>query len=92
MTYNFSLNFMNIIIVVFLMIDAPKYGKNQILWGVLGFFFGPFALAVYLYQTGRTGWAIVWLVIGLLGVAAIASAIFIGLHMFLHAMPRFGTM
>lgn len=56
----------NIAIVVFLVIDAPKYGKNPILWGVLGFFFSAIALGIYLIKTGRTAWGwVITIVFGL---------------------------
>jgi ABC-type multidrug transport system permease subunit len=84
--YNFSLNIINIIILIYLMIDAPKHGKNQILWGVLGFFFGTIALTIYFFLTGRKGWAIVWLCISLLSIAAFLGFIFLILHVFLHVI------
>lgn len=82
MHYNFSLNVMNIIILVYMMIDAPKHGKNQVLWGVLGFFFGPIALTVYLFQTGRTRWAYVWLAVSILSILAYLGFLFFILHTF----------
>lgn len=56
----------NIAIVIFLVIDAPKYGKSPILWGVLGFFFSTIALGIYLIKTGRTVWGwVITIVFGL---------------------------
>ncbi|MED4455987.1 hypothetical protein [Metabacillus fastidiosus] len=48
-------------IVVFLAIDAPKHGKNPWLWGILGFFFGPLVLGIYFILTDRkvAGWVII---------------------------------
>jgi hypothetical protein len=50
----------NILVVVFLVIDAPKHGKRPVLWGVLGFFLGTIALGIYLIQTDRKvlGWVV----------------------------------
>lgn len=50
----------NIIITIFLVVDAPKHQKSPILWGILGFIFGPIALGIYLIKTNRKvlGWII----------------------------------
>ncbi|WP_240687942.1 hypothetical protein [Pseudalkalibacillus hwajinpoensis] len=50
-----------IAIAIFLVIDAPKHGKNPWLWGILGFFFTFLPLGIYLIQTGRkvAGWIFV---------------------------------
>ncbi|WP_284036644.1 hypothetical protein [Neobacillus sp. 114] len=55
----------NVIIAIFLAVDAPKRGKRQWLWAILGFFFGAIALGIYLIQTGRKvlGWIITILAI-----------------------------
>ncbi|MCM3763966.1 hypothetical protein [Neobacillus niacini] len=57
----------NILVVVFLVIDAPKHGKRAWLWGVLGFFLGTIALGIYLIQTDRKvlGWVI--LIVSVIG-------------------------
>jgi hypothetical protein len=51
---------LNIIITIYLVIDAKKHGKSPILWGILGFVFGAIALGIYLIKTGRkvAGWII----------------------------------
>lgn len=56
-----------IIIAIFLAIDAPKHNKRAWLWALLGFFFGPIALGIYLIQIGKKvlGWVIL-VVVGLL--------------------------
>lgn len=79
--YHFSLNFINIIILVYLMVDAPKHGKNQILWGILGLLLGPIALTIYLFQVGSKTWAYVWMVISILYVLAPIAFILIFVHM-----------
>lgn len=70
----FSFSFIiNIIIAIYLAVDAKKHGKSSILWAILGFFFGFFALGIYWIKTGRKllGWlfvifAIIWFIIGLI--------------------------
>jgi hypothetical protein len=54
----------NILFAVFLFVDAPKHGKSQWLWAILGFLFGPIALGIYMIKTGRKvlGWILVVLV------------------------------
>jgi len=49
-----------IIIGIYLYLDAPKHNKSRWLWAILGLFFGPIALGIYLIQTGRKvlGWII----------------------------------
>ncbi|MEH7352140.1 hypothetical protein V7150_00985 [Neobacillus drentensis] len=50
----------NIIIVIYLFLDAPKHNKSRWLWAILGLIFGPIALGIYLIQTGHKvlGWII----------------------------------
>ncbi|WP_042463385.1 hypothetical protein [Neobacillus dielmonensis] len=50
----------NIIIAVFLAIDAPKHNKRPWLWAILGVFFGAIVLGIYFIQTGKKvlGWVI----------------------------------
>ncbi|WHY77417.1 hypothetical protein QNH20_25720 [Neobacillus sp. WH10] len=50
----------NIIIVIYLFLDAPKHNKSRWLWAILGLVFGLIALGIYLIQTGRKvlGWII----------------------------------
>ena len=50
----------NIIIVIYLFLDAPKHNKSRWLWAILGLIFGPIALGIYLIQTGRKvlGWIV----------------------------------
>jgi hypothetical protein len=56
----------DIIIAIYLAVDAPKHNKRPWLWAILGFFFGPIPLVIYLIQTGRKviGW-IMLVVVGL---------------------------
>lgn len=85
-SYHFSLNFVNIIILVYMMVDAPKHGKNPILWGVLGFLFGPIALTIYLFKTWRKGWGYVWLAISILTISATVGLTFFVVHRILHLL------
>ncbi|AZU64533.1 hypothetical protein [Neobacillus mesonae] len=57
----------SVVIAIYLAIDAPKHNKRSWLWAILGLFFGPIALGIYLIQTGRKvlGW-IILVVVGLL--------------------------
>ncbi|EDL63531.1 hypothetical protein [Bacillus sp. SG-1] len=58
----FSLSFIiNIIIAIYLFVDARKRGKNPWLWAILGLIFGAIVLGIYFIQTGRKGigWTIV---------------------------------
>lgn len=61
-----------IIIAIYLAIDAPKHNKRAWLWAILGFFFGPIALGIYLIQIGKKalGW-IILVVVGLIYIAII---------------------
>ncbi|MGD6805083.1 hypothetical protein [Rossellomorea aquimaris] len=78
----FSLSFIiNIIIAVYLFVDARKRGKNPWLWGILGLIFGAIVLGIYLIQTGRKGlgWvivilAILWFILAL--ILGIVGALF----------------
>lgn len=83
LNYHVSFNFINIIILVYLMIDAPKKGKSQILWGILGFLFGPIALAIYLFKTGNKTWGYIWLAISMLGLLVSVGFMFFALN-FVH--------
>ncbi|MFP7297107.1 hypothetical protein [Neobacillus niacini] len=51
---------LNIVITIYLVIEARKYGKSPILWGILGFIFGALALGIFLIRTNRKliGWII----------------------------------
>ncbi|MEH7494004.1 hypothetical protein [Neobacillus niacini] len=67
---------LNIILTIYLVIDAKKHGKNPILWGVLGFVFGAIALGIYLIRTDRKliGWIVTILsVIGYLALILIVG-------------------
>ncbi|KUP04677.1 membrane protein [Bacillus coahuilensis p1.1.43] len=58
----FSLSLIiNVIITIYLFVDARKREKNSWVWGILGFLFGPIVLGIYYIQTGRKGlgWIIV---------------------------------
>ncbi|MGD7024810.1 hypothetical protein FZC79_21405 [Rossellomorea vietnamensis] len=78
----FSLSFIiNIIIAVYLFVDARKRGKNPWLWGILGLIFGAIVLGIYFIQTGRKGlgWvivilAILWFILAL--ILGIVGALF----------------
>ncbi|WP_413305382.1 hypothetical protein AA0X95_03445 [Bacillus sp. 1P10SD] len=65
-----------IIIAIFLYVDAPKHNKSPWLWAILGFFFGPFALGIYFIKTGRkvVGWIMV-IIVGLLYLAFIVLVV-----------------
>jgi hypothetical protein len=62
---------LNIILTIYLVIDSRKHGKNPILWGILGFFFGGIALGIYLIKTNRKviGWIIT--IISIIGYLAL---------------------
>jgi hypothetical protein len=58
----FSFGFLiSIAIAVYLAVDAPKHNRNPWIWSILGLFFGPIVLGIYLIMTGRkvAGWIIV---------------------------------
>lgn len=68
----FSFGFvLNIIITIFLAIDAPKHNRSPWLWGIFGFLFGPITLGIYLIATGRKviGWIVLILSIILILIA-----------------------
>lgn len=74
----------SIVIAVYLAVDAKKHDKSPVLWAILGFIFGFFALGIYFIRTGRTimGWiivvfAILWFI--LMFVVGIFGAIMTGL-------------
>ncbi|WP_421382925.1 hypothetical protein ACOJQI_01675 [Bacillus salacetis] len=81
-TLEFSLSFIiNIIIAIYLFVDARKRGKNPWVWGILGLIFGAIVLGIYLIVTGRKlwGWIIVilsilWFILAL--ILGIAGALF----------------
>ncbi|WP_377889897.1 hypothetical protein [Alkalihalobacillus sp. R86527] len=75
----------NIIIAIYLYVDAKKRDKSAFVWAILGLIIGPLVLGIYLIQTGRklAGWIIVifaifWvilvIILGVLG--AIAGLLF----------------
>ncbi|MEW9110339.1 MAG: hypothetical protein AB2374_13385 [Cytobacillus gottheilii] len=51
----------HVAIAIFLALNAPKYGKSPVLWGIFGFFFGILALGIYFVQTGKKviGWILI---------------------------------
>jgi hypothetical protein len=66
----------NILITIFLAMDAKKHSKSPVLWGILGFLFGPIALGIYLIKTNRKvlGW-IITIVAGIGYLAFIALVV-----------------
>ncbi|MFJ5963836.1 hypothetical protein [Bacillus sp. NPDC093026] len=46
---------MCILVAIYMFVDAPKNGKNQWLWSILGLLFGLFTLGIYFIKTKRTG-------------------------------------
>ena len=62
---------LNLIITIYLVVDSRKHGKNPILWGILGFFFGALVLGIYLLKTNRKviGWIIT--IISIIGYLAL---------------------
>ncbi|MEH7275024.1 hypothetical protein [Neobacillus vireti] len=67
----------NIIITIYLAIDAKKYGKSPVLWGILGFVFGAIALGIYLIKTDRK--VIGWIVTILSIIGYLAFILLVGL-------------
>lgn len=65
----------NVAITVFLAIDASKHSKSGVLWGILGFLFGPIALGIYLIRTDRK--TIGWVILIPVGIAYILFILFI---------------
>jgi hypothetical protein len=68
---------LNIIITIYLVIDSRKHGKSPVLWGILGFFFGPVVLGIYLIRTNRKliGWIIT--IISTIGYITLIILIFV---------------
>ncbi|SDJ82889.1 hypothetical protein [Sediminibacillus albus] len=64
----------SIAVAIYLAIDAPKHGKNPLLWGILGFILGLLALGIYLIRTDRKviGW-ILTIIIAILYLLIILS-------------------
>lgn len=56
---------LSIAICIYLALDAPKYGKNPWLWGILGFIFGLITLGIYLIQTDRKTWGWILLILAI---------------------------
>ncbi|MCA1060784.1 hypothetical protein LCL96_17865 [Rossellomorea aquimaris] len=68
---------LNILIAIYLFVDAPKHDKNRWLWGILGLLFSFITLGIYWIMTGKKvlGWIvliayIIWIVLGIIGVVA----------------------
>ncbi|WP_173108308.1 hypothetical protein [Bacillus sp. KH172YL63] len=68
----------NILIAVYLFIDAPKHHKNKWTWAILGILFSFITLGIYWIKTGKKvlGWVILiastlWIILGILGVVAL---------------------
>jgi hypothetical protein len=68
----------NIIIAVYLFMDAKKHDKNPWLWGILGLLFSFITLGIYWIITGKKllGWLIliayiIWIILGVIGVVAV---------------------
>lgn len=57
---------MEIFLLTYLFLEAPKHGLNRWFWAIAGFFFGFFALAVFMLRTDRIGLAVLWFVLGLI--------------------------
>ena len=71
----------NVVIAIYLFIDARKRDKNAFFWAIIGLIFGPIVLGIYFIQTGRKGigWlivilAIIWYIIAI--VFGVMAAIF----------------
>jgi len=52
---------LNIVIAIYLFVDAKKRDKSSFFWAIIGLIFGPIVLGIYFIQTGRKG--IGWLII-----------------------------
>ncbi|MCA0989760.1 hypothetical protein [Pseudalkalibacillus hwajinpoensis] len=69
---------LNIVIAIYLFVDAKKRDKSSFFWAILGLIFGPIVLGIYFIQTGRKGigWliiilALIWFIIAIvLGILA----------------------
>nr|WP_255648162.1 hypothetical protein [Pseudalkalibacillus hwajinpoensis] len=69
---------LNIVIAIYLFVDAKKRDKSSFFWAILGLIFGPIVLGIYFIQTGRKGigWliiilAVIWFIIAIvLGILA----------------------
>ena len=75
----------NIVIAVYLFMDAEKYDKNKWSWGILGLLFSTITLGIYWIKTGKKtlGWvvliaSVIWFILGIVGVVAIG--VFKALH------------
>ncbi|WP_053220161.1 hypothetical protein [Virgibacillus senegalensis] len=55
----------SVAVTIYLVVDAPKQGKNPVLWGILGFIFSLLTLGIYWIQTDRKviGWILTSVVI-----------------------------
>ncbi|MYL64576.1 hypothetical protein GLW07_14560 [Bacillus hwajinpoensis] len=69
---------LNIVIAIYLFVDAKKRDKSSFFWAIIGLIFGPIVLGIYFIQTGRKGigWliiilALIWFIIAIvLGILA----------------------
>ncbi len=69
---------LNVVIAIYLFVDAKKRDKSSFFWAIIGLIFGPIVLGIYFIQTGRKGigWliiilALIWFIIAIvLGILA----------------------
>ncbi|MGG1685106.1 hypothetical protein [Pseudalkalibacillus sp. NRS-1564] len=64
----------NVVIAIFLFIDAKKQDKSSFFWAIIGLIFGPIVLGIYFIQTGRKG--IGWLIVVLAVIWYIIAIVF----------------
>ncbi|TLS35585.1 hypothetical protein [Pseudalkalibacillus caeni] len=68
---------LNIIIAIYLFVDAKKRDRSPILWGILGLLFGLLPLGIYLIITGRKLWGWILVIISILYfIFAVIAGIF----------------
>lgn len=57
-----------ILVFVYLFLEAPQHGLDRWTWALVGLLFGFFAITVFMLRTNRIWHAVFWFVLGLINL------------------------